>query len=159
MMVFMLFKNPLQALMQTNAVFTKYETPRTRGKMWVVKAVYVLMNLVALGLGIWKVNGMGLLPYVDSFLAVWMPTITSGLTLSLQNNEIRLACLGKPTRTRRTRRIRLLTIHRLSTIGVFPSASLRGLQASLWIETCDARDTLCPDRITVHSNIAENPNS
>lgn len=33
--------------------------------MWVVKAVYVLMNLVALGLGIWKVNGMGLLPYVD----------------------------------------------------------------------------------------------
>ncbi|KAL9630112.1 MAG: hypothetical protein Q9204_004893, partial [Flavoplaca sp. TL-2023a] len=65
MMVFMLFKNPLQALMQTNAAFTKYETPRTKSKMWVVKAVYVLMNLVALGLGIWKVNGMGLLPYVD----------------------------------------------------------------------------------------------
>lgn len=72
------------------------------------------MNLVALGLGIWKVNGMGLLPYVDSSLAVWMPKITSGLTLSLQNNEIRLACVGKPTRTRRTYRIRLLTIHRLN---------------------------------------------
>lgn len=71
MMVFMLFKTPLQALMQTNAVFTKYETPRTRSKMWVVKAVYVLMNLVALGLGIWKVNGMGLLPYVD-VLSVWL---------------------------------------------------------------------------------------
>ncbi len=62
MMVFMLFKNPLQSLLQTNQVFAKYETPRTRSKMWVVKAVYVLMNLVALALGIWKVNGMGLLP-------------------------------------------------------------------------------------------------
>ena len=29
-----------------------------------VKGVYVLMNLVALALGVWKVNGMGLLPYV-----------------------------------------------------------------------------------------------
>ncbi|KAI4279411.1 MAG: hypothetical protein L6R38_005050 [Xanthoria sp. 2 TBL-2021] len=71
MMVFMLFKNPLQALMQTNAVFTKYETPRTRSKMWVVKAVYVLMNLVALGLGIWKVNGMGLLPTTRSDWLAW----------------------------------------------------------------------------------------
>ncbi|KAL8732071.1 MAG: hypothetical protein Q9166_003024 [cf. Caloplaca sp. 2 TL-2023] len=71
MMVFMLFKNPLQALMQTNAVFTKYETPRTRSKMWVVKAMYVLMNLVALGLGIWKVNGMGLLPTTRSDWLAW----------------------------------------------------------------------------------------
>ncbi|KAL8947791.1 MAG: hypothetical protein Q9222_005961 [Ikaeria aurantiellina] len=62
MMVFMLFKNPLQGLLQTNQVFAKYETERTKSKMWVVKAVYVLMNLVALGLGVWKVNGMGLLP-------------------------------------------------------------------------------------------------
>lgn len=29
-----------------------------------VKATYVLMQLVALSLGIWKVNGMGLLPWV-----------------------------------------------------------------------------------------------
>lgn len=64
MMVFMLFKNPIQGLLQTNQVFTKFETEGTRGTLWMVKAVYVLMNLVALGLGIWKVNGMGLLPYV-----------------------------------------------------------------------------------------------
>ncbi|MCJ1390039.1 hypothetical protein MMC18_002897, partial [Xylographa bjoerkii] len=62
MMVFMLFKNPLQALLQTNQVFTRYETDGTRGKLWMVKGVYVLMNLVALALGVWKVNGMGLLP-------------------------------------------------------------------------------------------------
>ncbi|KAL9583292.1 MAG: hypothetical protein Q9212_002793 [Teloschistes hypoglaucus] len=62
MMVFMLFKNPIQGLLQTNQAFVRYETPRTKGKMWLVKAVYVLMNLVALALGVWKVNGMGLLP-------------------------------------------------------------------------------------------------
>jgi len=62
MMVFMLFKNPLQGLTNTNQVFTRFETEGTRGRLWMVKATYVLMQLVALSLGIWKVNGMGLLP-------------------------------------------------------------------------------------------------
>ncbi len=66
MMVFMLFKNPVQALLGLNQAFARFETPGTRGRLWAVKAVYVLMQLVALGLGIWKVNGMGLLPYVLS---------------------------------------------------------------------------------------------
>lgn len=64
MMVFMLFKNPIQGLLQTNQVFTRFESEGTKGKLWMVKATYVLMNLVALGLGVWKVNGMGLLPLV-----------------------------------------------------------------------------------------------
>ena len=62
MMVFMLFKNPVQALTQTNAVFTRFDSEGTRGKLFLVKVVYVLTNLLALGLGVWKVNGMGLLP-------------------------------------------------------------------------------------------------
>lgn len=62
MMVFMLFKNPIQGLLQTKAVFARFETPGTRKTLWMVKAMYVVMNLVALSLGIWKVNGMGLLP-------------------------------------------------------------------------------------------------
>lgn len=62
MMVFMLFKNPIQGLLQTNTVFTRYETEGTRKTLWMAKAMYVAMNLLALGLGIWKVNGMGLLP-------------------------------------------------------------------------------------------------
>lgn len=62
MMVFMLFKNPIQGLLQTNSVFTKFETEGTKKTLWLVKAAYVAMNLVALGLGIWKVNGMGLFP-------------------------------------------------------------------------------------------------
>ena len=70
MMVFTLFKNPFQALLQTNQIFARYETEGTKGKMWMVKLTYVAMNLVALGLGIWKVNGMGLLPCVLSFREV-----------------------------------------------------------------------------------------
>lgn len=62
MMVFMLFKTPLQGLMQTNTVFARYETGATRNTLWMIKGVYVAMNLLALALGMWKVNGMGLLP-------------------------------------------------------------------------------------------------
>lgn len=62
MMVFMLFKTPIQGLLQTNTVFTRFETEGTRNTLWMVKAVYVAMNLLALALGIWKLNGMGLLP-------------------------------------------------------------------------------------------------
>jgi len=64
MMVFMLFKNPIQGLISTNQVFTRFETEGTRGRLWMIKATYVIMQLVALSLGIWKVNGMGLLPWV-----------------------------------------------------------------------------------------------
>ncbi|KAI9821153.1 MAG: hypothetical protein M1827_003887 [Pycnora praestabilis] len=71
MMVFMLFKNPIQALFSTNQAFTRFETEGTRGRLWVVKAVYVLMQLGALGLGIWKVNGMGLLPTTRSDWLAW----------------------------------------------------------------------------------------
>jgi hypothetical protein len=62
MMVFMLFKAPIQALISLPSTFTRFETDGTRGRLWVVKLVYVLIQLVALGFGIWKVNGMGLLP-------------------------------------------------------------------------------------------------
>lgn len=63
MMVFMLFKGPIQGLIATNAQFLKFETESNRAKLWGCKGVYVLMQLALLGLGIWKVNTMGLLPY------------------------------------------------------------------------------------------------
>lgn len=64
MMVFMLFKGPIQGLLATNTVFAKFETDATRARLVGPKAVYVLMQLVLLALGVWKVNKMGLLPYV-----------------------------------------------------------------------------------------------
>lgn len=65
MMVGMLFKGPIQGLINTNAAFAKYDGPSTKARLVGVKAVYVLMQLVLLALGIWKVNAMGLLPYVS----------------------------------------------------------------------------------------------
>lgn len=62
MMVFMAFKNPLMGLLATFSAFERFETPETRGKLGLVRLVYVGMQLMALALGVWKVNQMGLLP-------------------------------------------------------------------------------------------------
>jgi hypothetical protein len=62
MTVFMAFKNPLVGLLATFSAFERFETEETRGKLVMVRALYVLMQLVGLGLGVWKVNQMGLLP-------------------------------------------------------------------------------------------------
>ncbi|KAJ5604748.1 hypothetical protein N7510_009902 [Penicillium lagena] len=71
MMVFMLFKGPIQGLFNTNAAFAKFDTESTRAKLVGVKAVYVLMQLGLLALGIWKVNAMGLLPTTRSDWLAW----------------------------------------------------------------------------------------
>ena len=71
MMVFMLFKNPLTGLMQTHEVFRRYETEGNKETMLAVKGCYVIMQLLALGLGVWKVNGMGLLPTTRSDWLAW----------------------------------------------------------------------------------------
>ncbi|PGH29228.1 hypothetical protein GX50_08018 [[Emmonsia] crescens] len=71
MMVFMLFKGPIQGLLNTNSAFVKFEAESTRGQMLGVKLVYVLMQFMLLALGIWKVNGMGLLPTTRSDWLAW----------------------------------------------------------------------------------------
>ena len=62
MMVFMLFKAPIQALLSVQQTFARLETDGNRSQMVVVKLAFVACNFLALGLGLWKVNGMGLLP-------------------------------------------------------------------------------------------------
>jgi len=71
MMVWMLFKNPIQAISQTNMAFSKFESAGTRSQMLGAKAVYVLMQCLLLGLGIYKVNSMGLLPTTRSDWLAW----------------------------------------------------------------------------------------
>ena len=66
MMVFMAFKNPITGLLATSQAFEKFETESNKSKVLPVKLAYVAMQLLALALGIWKVNGMGLLPYVHA---------------------------------------------------------------------------------------------
>jgi ER membrane protein complex subunit 4 len=62
MMVFMAFKNPIVGLMATGQAFERFQTPNNAGQIFQVKLVYVLMQILALGVGVWKINTMGLLP-------------------------------------------------------------------------------------------------
>lgn len=62
MMVFMLFKAPIQALFNIQGTFQRLESEGNRQQMLLVKAAFVGCNFLALALGLWKVNGMGLLP-------------------------------------------------------------------------------------------------
>lgn len=71
MMVFMAFKTPLMGLFSTSQAFERFETESNKGKMLQVKAAYVLMQCVALALGVWKINAMGLLPTTRSDWLAW----------------------------------------------------------------------------------------
>ena len=62
MMVFMLFKAPVQALLGINQTFARFESEGKRQELLMVKAAFVACNFLALALGTWKVNQMGLLP-------------------------------------------------------------------------------------------------
>ena len=66
MMVLMAFKNPIMDLLATNQAFEKFESGGNRAQMLQVKLAYVAMQLLALAVGVWKVNAMGLLPFVIS---------------------------------------------------------------------------------------------
>ena len=61
-MVFTLFKSPFAALMNLNSTFSRFESEGTKSQLWLVKLVFVLTNLLAVALGVYKVNKMGLLP-------------------------------------------------------------------------------------------------
>ena len=71
MMVWMLFQNPLRALANTGSTFRRFDNERTHGRLWAVKLVFVLCQLLCLGVGVWKVNGMGLLPNRRSDWLAW----------------------------------------------------------------------------------------
>ncbi|KAG8425251.1 hypothetical protein J3458_001975 [Metarhizium acridum] len=71
MMVFMAFKNPIAGLMATNQAFERFNTEKNAAQILQTKLVYVAMQLVALGVGIWKVNSMGLLPTTRSDWLMW----------------------------------------------------------------------------------------
>ncbi|KAF2275715.1 uncharacterized protein EI97DRAFT_494614 [Westerdykella ornata] len=70
-MVFTLFKTPVMAVLALQRTFAPYETPGTSHRLLWPKLVYVLMNILMLGLGVWKVNKMGLLPTTRSDWLAW----------------------------------------------------------------------------------------
>lgn len=91
MMVFMAFKNPLVGLMNTNQAFERFQTESNASQVLQTKLVYVAMQILALALGVWKVNGMGLLPYV---LGVFVPNAHVQTLTRKQDDTIRLADVG-----------------------------------------------------------------
>lgn len=70
-MVFTLFKTPVLAVLGLPKTFAPFETPGTSTRLIAVKITYILTNLLMLGLGIWKVNAMGLLPTTRSDWLAW----------------------------------------------------------------------------------------
>ncbi|PHH65300.1 hypothetical protein CDD81_2712 [Ophiocordyceps australis] len=71
MMVFMAFKNPLVGLLNTNQAFERFQTDSNNAKLFQTKLVYVAMQMVALAVGVWKINAMGLLPTTRSDWLMW----------------------------------------------------------------------------------------
>lgn len=64
MMTVMLFMNPIKALSAVGSTFSRFDNERTHARLWPVKLAFIALQLATIALGIWKVNGMGLLPYV-----------------------------------------------------------------------------------------------
>ncbi|KAI0837784.1 hypothetical protein F5Y06DRAFT_64362 [Hypoxylon sp. FL0890] len=71
MMVFMAFKNPIMGIIATNQAFERFESETNKAKIIQAKLAYVAMQMVALAVGIWKVNAMGLLPTTRSDWLAW----------------------------------------------------------------------------------------
>jgi ER membrane protein complex subunit 4 len=71
MMVFMLFKGPITALFNIQGTFQRLESEGNKQQMILVKLAFIGCNMLALALGIWKVNGMGLLPTTRSDWLAW----------------------------------------------------------------------------------------
>ena len=59
--------NSLQifAIMNVQGQFARFESEGNASKLLGTKLVFIVTNLLSVALGLWKVNGMGLLPYVD----------------------------------------------------------------------------------------------
>jgi hypothetical protein len=62
MMVWMAFKNPIMGIMSTNQAFERFQSESLKVEILRIKFVYILTQLLALAVGVWKVNSMGLLP-------------------------------------------------------------------------------------------------
>lgn len=77
-MVFMLFKGPIQGILATGDVYKRFEVEGMERQLWGAKAVYIVMQLGLMALGVWKVNAMGLLPLVFPFLFFFASSLDRG---------------------------------------------------------------------------------
>ena len=83
MMVWMAFKNPIMGVLSTNQAFARFESETNKSQIVPIKLVYVGMQLLALAVGIWKVNSMGLLPWVSLIPEPLLRSIPTSANMSL----------------------------------------------------------------------------
>mmetsp|Transcript_44677 Transcript_44677/g.54684 ORF Transcript_44677/g.54684 Transcript_44677/m.54684 type:complete len:186 (+) Transcript_44677:47-604(+) len=62
MMMGMVMLNPLTALFSVNKAFERYDTGNNSSSLRLPKLAYIVLNFVSVGIGIWKLNSLGLLP-------------------------------------------------------------------------------------------------
>ena len=61
----------IKALLSFNQPFIPLESPSTKARLLQAKAVYLLMQLLVMALGVYKVWVMGLLPTSGSDFLAW----------------------------------------------------------------------------------------
>ena len=64
--------NPVKALLSTNATFRRFESPSGDSSLLQQKGIFVALNLVALAVGMYKMNSMGLLPMTTADWTDWI---------------------------------------------------------------------------------------
>ncbi|PAV70300.1 hypothetical protein WR25_11303 [Diploscapter pachys] len=73
MMVAMLLWRPVKALFSVGATFKPLEDERTTGSLLLHKIIFILGNFATIGLAIYKVHTMGLLPNTPSDWLEFIP--------------------------------------------------------------------------------------
>merc|ERR1712232_1336371 len=54
--------NPTTALFSVQSAFRAYETKENWKALWMPKLAFIGLNLICVGIGVWKLNKLGLLP-------------------------------------------------------------------------------------------------
>jgi len=92
MMTVMLFMNPIKALSSVGSTFSRFDNERTHARLWPVKLAFIALQIATIALGIWKVNGMGLLPYV---IHIWRATYVCLMLTAVTGLHARTGSHGK----------------------------------------------------------------
>lgn len=76
MTLMMFFVNPMKQIVAVNVQFSPLSDKTISNDVIITKAVYIICHLLAVGVGIWKLGQMGLLPNTRSDWLAWeLPSV------------------------------------------------------------------------------------
>ncbi|KAK9472818.1 uncharacterized protein V1510DRAFT_416156 [Dipodascopsis tothii] len=76
-MTFMLFSAPVKAIFSVNPMFARFQSETNSAEILKAKLVFILLNLLTIGVGIWKMGTMGVLPTKRSDWLAWESEVPS----------------------------------------------------------------------------------